>query len=272
MRSYRSHWIAPLWLAACGAAPAATPSSIGNTVSFSAAVSKKTDPVAVTASVSGTVIKILVQNHYFVHKGNVLVQLDPADDQGKVTQAEAELAAAQALADAADAQVQIAQATATNGSAVVGNAATQLASAQAAVAKANVELTKANLDLSRAQQLRAAGAIAQAQLDAAGAAQASAMAQLAAAQVMVAKGNLANSGVTPSALAVAQAQADVAHAHVRLVSAIKDAAEFQLSRDAILAPIDGVASDIAVHIGQLVQAGQTVVVITPPIRDRDDQN
>ena len=64
-------------------------------------------------------------------------------------------------------------------------------------------------------------------------------------------------------LAAAQAAADLAHARVRGAQAGKQAADLQLSYTKILAPADGITSDLAVHEGQLVQVGQTVVAVVP---------
>ena len=250
----------------------------------------ESDVIPISTRVSGTVIKTAVQSHQPVKKGDLLVQLDPADYQIKVSQAEAELAAANAQAAAADAQVQIVQATSKGGYANaqamlsgsnvgIESADAQIASARAAVAKANADLAKANIDLGRAQKLRASEAIPQAQLDTASTAQASATAQLASAQAMLSSASASRQAATSSVsaararvdqnspvaaqVAAAQAAADLAHARVRGAQAGKQAADLQLSYTKILAPADGITSDLAVHEGQLVQVGQTVVAVVP---------
>src|SRR5450432_2810518 len=69
------------------------------------------DVVAVSARVGGAVLKVRVADNQQVHKGDLLVEIDPADLTAKEKQGEAELAAARAEAAAADAQVRIVMAT-----------------------------------------------------------------------------------------------------------------------------------------------------------------
>ena len=64
-------------------------------------------------------------------------------------------------------------------------------------------------------------------------------------------------------VAAAQAAAKLAHARVHDAQAGKQAADLQLSYTKIVAPADGITSDLAVHKGQLVQVGQTVVAVVP---------
>jgi len=56
---------------------------------------------AVSARVSGHVIKLNVQDNQYVEKGTVLVEIDPADYEVAVAKARAEYADAQAQASAA---------------------------------------------------------------------------------------------------------------------------------------------------------------------------
>ena len=69
------------------------------------------DMVPVSARVAGAVVRVRVAENQLVKKGDLLVEIDPADYEARVQQAEAELATAGAQAAAAAAQVEIVDAT-----------------------------------------------------------------------------------------------------------------------------------------------------------------
>ena len=248
------------------------------------------DIVAVSARVAGTVLKVHVTDNEQVHRGDVLVEIDPADFAAKAKQAEAELAAAHAEAAAADAQVRIVLATSKGGLSAaqaqlsgtatsVASAGAQIEAAKASLARSQAEAARADTDLARAESLRKDEAIPQAQVDtaranalAAHAAMAQAQAQLAASedmrrtaqtQIAEAKGRVEQSAPVDALLAVAQANADLAHARADAAEASLAQARLQLSYTRIEAPADGLLSRLGVHEGQLVQAGQQVVGLVP---------
>ncbi len=248
------------------------------------------DVVATSTRVAGTVLKVHVVDNQTVKKGDLLVEIDPADLAARVKQAEAELAAAKAQAQAADAEVGIVAATSKGGlsaarAALSGSASSvqsadaQVASAQAALARNQAEASQADVDLARAEALLKDQAIPRAQVDAARSAALAAhaavdqaQAQLASAQDMkrTAQTRIAESAarVEQSApvdaqLASANAQAELAHARADAADAALALAKLQLSYTRIEAPTDGVLSRLAVHEGQLVQAGQQVVSVVP---------
>jgi membrane fusion protein, multidrug efflux system len=248
------------------------------------------DVVAISARVGGAVLKVHVTDNQQVHKGDLLVEIDPADLTAKEKQAEAELAAARAEAAASDAQVHIVVATSKGGLSAaqaqlsgtatsVASAGAQIEAAKAALAHAQAEASRADVDLARAVSLRKDEAVPQAQVDTAGAnaqaahaAVAQASAQLAAAedarrtaqtQIAEAKGRVEQSAPIDAQLSVAQANADLAHARADAAEASLAEAKLQLSYTSITAPADGLLSRLAVHEGQLVQAGQQVVGVVP---------
>jgi membrane fusion protein (multidrug efflux system) len=248
------------------------------------------DVVAVSARVAGSVLKIHVTDNQAVHKGDLLVEIDPADLAAKEKQAEAQLAAARSQAAAADAQVRIVAATSKGGLSAaqaqlsgsatsVASASAQIEAAKAALAQAQAEAARADTDLARAESLRKDEAVPQAQLDTARsddqakhAAVAQAVAQLAASQEMKrtaetqiaeAKGRVEQSAPIDAQLAVAQANADLAQAQAEAADASLAQAKLQLSYTRIEAPADGLLSRLAVHEGQLVQSGQQVVGLVP---------
>jgi membrane fusion protein (multidrug efflux system) len=248
------------------------------------------DVVPVSARVSGLVARVALHDNQAVKRGDVLVELDPADARARVAQAEAELATAQAQAAAADAQVKIVDATSRGGlasaravltgsTAGVGSAAAQLASARAAEARAAAEVHKAEIDLGRAQMLRKADALPQERLDsaqialeAAKAAKAEADAQIALAEdarrgaqsrVFEARGRVSQSAPVAPQIESARAGAALAAARVRSADAALTLARLQLDYTRVVAPADGFASKLAVHEGQLVAAGQPIVELVP---------
>jgi membrane fusion protein (multidrug efflux system) len=248
------------------------------------------DVVTISARVGAAVLKVLVTDNQQVHKGDALVELDPADLAVKEKQAAAEVAAATAQAAAADAQVQIVAATSKGGlsaaqaqlsgtSTSVASAGAQIDAAKAALSRSQSESARADVDLARAESLRKDEAIPQAQVDtarandqAAHAAVAQAQAQLVAAedarrtaqtQIAEARGRVEQSAPVDAQLAVAKANADLAHARADAAEAQLAEAKLQLSYTHIVAPADGLLSRMAVREGQLVQAGQQVVGLVP---------
>jgi membrane fusion protein (multidrug efflux system) len=248
------------------------------------------DVVPVATRVAGQIIAVRIEENQIVKKGDLLAEIDDADYTARVRQAEAELSSAQAQAKSADAQVQVVRASsrggfasaqaAVSGSSVgVSSASAQVAAANAAVARAEADFHKTQIDLDRAKQLRAAHAIPQDRLDAAQissdgsqAALAQARAQLAFAQdarrgaetrVSEARGRLSQSAPVEPQIAVAEANAALAHARAQSAQAALDLARLQLSYTKILAPVDGWASKLVAHAGQLSAVGQPVVSIVP---------
>ena len=248
------------------------------------------DVVPVATRVAGPVVAVRVEENQIVKKGDLLAEIDSADYAARVRQAEAEVASAQAQAQSADAQVQVVRATsrggfasaqaAVSGSSVgVSSASAQIAVASAAVARAEADLHKAQIDLDRAKQLRAAHAIPQDRLDAAQiasdasqAALAQSRAQLAFSQdarrgaetrVHEARGRLSQTAPVEPQIAVAEANAGLAHARVQSAQAALELARLQLSYTKIVAPVDGWASKLVAHAGQLAAVGQPVVSIVP---------
>jgi membrane fusion protein (multidrug efflux system) len=248
------------------------------------------DLVTVSARVGGAIVNVHVVDNQLVKKGELLVEIDPADLTAKEKQAEAELAAARAQAQTADAQVAIVEATskgglsaaraALSGSATsVASADAQVESARAALARTQTEATQADTDLARFESLLKDGAIPKAQVDAARssaqaahAAVAQAQAQLAAASdakrtaqttVAESQARVEQSAPVDAQLAGARAQADLAHARIDSAEAALALAKLQLSYTRIEAPADGMLSRLGVRVGQLVQAGQQVVALVP---------
>jgi membrane fusion protein, multidrug efflux system len=201
--------------------------------------------VPIVAKVGGYVLSVKVDENAAVAQDAELVRLDDREYAVKLAQADADLAAARATA---------------GGRGVDGQAATMVrtASSQRDVGSAQVEaaraqLTKAQSDLVRAKELAAKQIISLAQLDAAQAMATAAEAQLQATSRQV---SAATSGIANAEAGVRLAQARLAAAE-----AARENAALQLSYTTITTPLSGTVSRKQVEVGQLVQAGQTLMSI-----------
>jgi membrane fusion protein (multidrug efflux system) len=248
------------------------------------------DVVSVPARIGGLVEKVNFVENQMVKAGDVLVELDHAQPEARLKEAEAQLAADLAAADAADNDVAIISATATGqkgaaeaslrGSSVAATATgDQIAQADAQVKQATVTLDLAKTDLDRAKQLFAQGAVArqllddaQSRFDASEAALTQAKAQqsfvragVAQAQSRVAEASarVNQSGAVGAQIAQAKARAAQAHAKAETSRAARDLAALDLSYTKIVAPRDGRASKKTVLVGQMISVGQPVVQIVP---------
>jgi len=248
------------------------------------------DVVPVGPRVAGQILKVAVEENQTVKKGDLIVEIDPADYEARAAQAEAELATAQAQAASAEAQERIVGASASGGlasaeavysasSVAVATADAQVEGARAALMRAQADQRKTDLDLGRAKKLIAAKAVPQQMLDhaevaadSARAAERQARAQLLAAQearrgsvsrVAEAKGRLQQSSPVGAQIAAAHAAAELARARVKSAQAALKLAQLQLSYTSVTAAEDGVVSKLGAHAGQIVQAGQPVVELVP---------
>ena len=248
------------------------------------------DVVPVSTRVGGVVLHMKVTDNQAVKAGTPIAEIDPADFAAKVAAAQADLDAAKAQADAADAQVDIVKSTSAGGlssaraqlqgtGASVRSAAAQVQAASAQVARAQSELAKAEGDLTRAKTLHDQGAVtaqalesAQSARDSARAAVDAATANLNAAKGMEgvaesriaeAQGKVQQSAPVDQQVAAATASSKLAHARVQSAQAALDLAKLQLGYTQIIAPVDGFASRLAVHEGQLVTPGTMLLMVVP---------
>ncbi|HEY1556757.1 MAG TPA: HlyD family secretion protein [Kofleriaceae bacterium] len=248
------------------------------------------DVVPVAARVGGVIVKTSVGDNQPIAADKPVAEIDSADYVAKVASAEADLKAAIAQAQGADAQVEIVRSTSKGGlssaqamlegtGASVRSAQAQVQAAQAALARTQAEAKKAQDDLTRAKTLHDAGAVSGQQLEAAQvaydaekAAVDAANANLAASRdsaqqaqsrVAEAAGHVVQSTPVERQVAAATAAADLAHARVAAAQAALDLATLQRDYTKIKAPVAGTTSRLGVHVGQMVQPGQTVVMIVP---------
>jgi membrane fusion protein (multidrug efflux system) len=229
--------------------------------------------VAVSPTIAGRVVRVLVADNQHVAAGELLAELDAAPAQAKVDEAQAALTQATAMVQVAHELAALADANVT---AADAEAASGLAAAQAALAEdsADADAAKATAassasDLHRLQTMPAGVATVQqierathqaetdaAQADSAVRKVAVAQAGIATAEAKVA---VAKAGAHQRAAAIAglaRAEADVKHAEAAL-------REAQLGLDwcRIVAPTSGRVTRRAVEPGQFAQTGQGLMAI-----------
>jgi len=245
---------------------------------------------SVSARVSGHVTKLNFEDNQLVQQGTVLVEIDPADYQIAVNQAQAQYDDAVAQAAAAginipvtnintSSQVASAQAGVANAKAAIAAAKQQFEAAKAQVAQAEANNVKAQDDLVRYKQLIDKQEISAQQYDqAVAAAKASAAtveaykasADAAQAQIEQAQGkllqanaDLRNAQTGPQLVQVTRSRAQAAEATVQQRKAALDQAKLNLQYTKIVAPATGVASNRTVEVGQNVSVGQEMLKVVP---------
>lgn len=113
------------------------------------------DIIRISPKVSAYISKIYVKSNQQVHKGDLLVELDPRDYEAKLEQAKAQLHAAQAQREQSQAQVNLTRATTT--------ASQTQARSNVSSAENNVEQTRAAADAKQSQIRQAQTAVKTAQ-------------------------------------------------------------------------------------------------------------
>jgi len=244
----------------------------------------------ISARVGGQIVKVNFDDGQFVHKGDVLVQIDNTDYKVAVARADADYHDAQAnllgaqagvpIADVGSAsQIHTAGADVTGAEAGVGAAQKQVEAARAQVTEAEANAKKLNADVERYRQLLGKKEIAQQQFDQATAAATSANAtvtareasllaaqqQVLVAQSRVAQANagLRNAQVTPKQVEVIRARATAADAQAQRSKTALDQAQLNLGYTTIVAPVDGVVGKRSAQVGQNVGPGQDLMAIVP---------
>ena len=187
--------------------------------------------VQITPQVAGTVLAIRADDTDYVKSGNTLVELDKADAQTALTQAEAQLAKTVR-------SVRTLRATSTEG--------------EANVARARAELRKAEQDLARRRSVESTGAVSGEELQHAVDARNAARAALDAAEKQ---------------LEAQRAMVDRTEVHdhpdVRRAAAQVREALLAYSRTQIPAPISGFVARRSVQLGQRVSPGNVLMTVVP---------
>jgi membrane fusion protein, multidrug efflux system len=244
----------------------------------------------VSARVNGHVIKVNFDDGQIVHKGDVLVVIDPTDYTVALERARADYQDSQAQAEAARygvpvssigsvSQIRSAAADMSSAQAGVAAAVKQMEAARSQVLQAQADAQKLNTDVQRYQQLLSKREISQQQFDAATAAATAANANvqakeasLLAAEAQIkqaqsrieqAQAELHNAQATPNTVAATKAKADSAEAQSLRSKSALDQAQLNLSYTTITAPVDGVVGKRSVQVGSNVAIGQDLMAVVP---------
>jgi membrane fusion protein (multidrug efflux system) len=195
----------------------------------------------VSARIAGVVTRVLVADNQTVKAGELLAELDPADQRVKLEQIQAQIASA---------EQQVLQAEAT-----IAQVKAQASAAQAQVAQSQAQLLRTKQDADRYGQLynTQMKAVSKAELDGANAAHAGASADLAARRD--------NALAAQAQIGAAGAAREVLKAQVKVLQTqLKDASQ-QLGYNQIVAPVAGRIGKRSVEVGARVQPGQQLAAI-----------
>ncbi len=231
---------------------------------------------AVSSRVSGTVLKVLVEDNQRVKEGDPLVELDTADLEVAMAQARAAVAQAQAALEAEQPNVSI---TATSNRTTVQAAEDEVSNTEADLEAARRDLDQAEANnrfaqqqRERAAQLLASKTIPQAEYDQRVSAADVARAAVGSARQRVdqrrAKLQTAQSRLqearanAPRQLVAREAGLSVRQANLELARAQLHQAELNLSYARLPAPVAGVIGKRSVNVGDRVQPGQQLMSLT----------
>ena len=215
----------------------------------------RADITPIAAKVEGYVDRLMVNDNQRVKAGEVLMIIEPADYQAKVARAEAELARAHA-------NLQTLIAARGSATAQVGAQGGAIQQAQAQVAAAQATAARASADEARFAALAKQGWTTRARLDQARAEALAARAQIVATQAAVAA-QRGQEGALVAGTVGAEASIAAGRADVQAADAALRTAQLDLQRTDMRAPFDGIVGTRAVRAGQLVKAGQQLLVIVP---------
>lgn len=197
----------------------------------------------ITPLVSAAIVRVPVMDTQKVKAGDVLVVLDDADARLALTQAEAQLAQTERRVRGYYA----------NDEALAAQAAARAAQ----VASARSDLDRARAEFNRRQSLAQSGAVSGEELTSAQTGLRAAEAALLAAQAQEKAAQSAR-GVNATLIAGPGENPEVAQARARV-----EQARLDLARTVIRAPMDGVIVKNTAQVGQRVQVGAPLMIVTP---------
>ncbi|WP_298216134.1 HlyD family secretion protein [Acidocella sp.] len=204
--------------------------------------------ISLATNTSGYVTALYVDDNTFVHKGDLLMIVDPRTNDSQLAQAKSNLLLAQANLASAQTNLQIEEV----------RAPAQLTQAQAQLEQAQAQLANARRNYNRQVSVNQR-ATAATDID-----QATEQLRTASAQVKQAEANLAvatlvQQNIETAVQQVAQREAQLAQAQANLKSA-----EVALSYNYIRAPQDGWITMRNVELGTYLQSGAQVFYIVVP--------
>jgi membrane fusion protein (multidrug efflux system) len=194
-----------------------------------------------SSRVSGEVLTVAVSDFQRVKAGDLLVQIDPADYQAQVAQAEAGVVGAQAALDNLNNQVELQYAT--------------IAQAEAARLSAEAQDTETRQEQERQQSLSQTDAGTRQKLEQATAAYAKAEADMRASRAVIA--------AQRHQLEVLQGTKKQRAADLDAAKAQLAAVKLKLGYTRIVAPFDGVTGERQVQPGDYVNIGTNLINVVP---------
>jgi membrane fusion protein (multidrug efflux system) len=201
----------------------------------------RADLTRLSSRVAGQVLSVAVNDFQRVRAGDLLIQIDPADYQAQVAQAEAGVLGAQAALDNLANQIELQYAT--------------IAQAEAQQASAAAQQVEARQELQRQQSLSQTEAGTRQRLEQATAAFAKADADVHASLAIIA--------AQRHQLEVLQGTKKQRAADLEAAKAMLSAANLKLGYTKITAPFDGVASERQVQPGDYVNIGSNLINVVP---------
>ena len=201
----------------------------------------KADSTIIAPKVSGYIAQVLVNDNQPVTAGQLLAKIDDRDFRAALSQAQADVAAAEAAVHNLDAQIALQQPIIEQGAADISAAEANLKFAREEQARYDGLMKTGSGTVQRAQQTDAALRASTAQLQ-------HAKSGLLAAERKV--------DVLTTQRAQAVAQRDRAHA-------AEQQAALNLSYTAVTAPVDGTVGARSLRVGQFVQAGTQLMAVVP---------
>jgi membrane fusion protein, multidrug efflux system len=194
-----------------------------------------------SSRVAGEILTVAANDFQRVKAGDLLIQIDPADYQAQVAQAEASVAAAQAALDNLSNQVELQYAT--------------IAQAEAQLVSASAQEVEAKQEQERQQSLSQNESGTRQKFEQATAAYAKAQADVRASRAVIAA---QRHQMEVLAGTKKQRAADVLGAQAALASA-----RLRLGYTKIIAPFDGVVGERQVQPGDYVNIGSNLINVVP---------
>lgn len=199
------------------------------------------DYTLVTPRITGQVLHVGVEDNQFVHRGQMLVEIDDRD--------------ARAALSAVQAEVQVQQAMVLNAQASLVQQQSIIAQAAAALSASQANFVFAKADLARYLDLAAQGAGSRQN------------AQLARSRIDTAQANVARDKATLNAAqektAILRAENERAAGELKRAQAALETAQLTLSYTRIVAPIDGWVGKRTAREGAYVTPGNPLLALVP---------
>lgn len=201
----------------------------------------KADSTIIAPKVSGYIAQVMVNDNQAVTAGQLLAKIDDRDFRAALSQAQADVAAADAAVRNLEAQIALQQPIIEQGTADVAAAEANLKFAREEQARYDGLMKTGSGTVQRAQQTDAALRASNAQLQ-------------------HAKSGLLAAERKVDVLTTQQAQAVAQRDRAR---AAEEQAALNLSYTAVSAPVDGTVGARSLRVGQFVQAGTQLMAVVP---------